>query len=310
MIAILKICYNEAMRTNTLNRKAKDSIFRDLFGRKEYLICLYRELHPEDDTITEADLENITINTVIANGPSNDLGFTARNKLMILGESQSTWSPNVIFRLWEYGGESMMNYATKNGLAIYGSAAIDIPDFEAFIVYVGDRKKLSHVSVDEDGNEYISLNETFFGGRKGRPELRARVIYVDNVKGILKEYYDFCKIFDKHNKVLHEGKETLKEAITGIFDGCEAAGALVEYLRIRRMEVERILSGLLTQEMVTEMTKRSDRIEGAIAALRAINMPESQIRDQLVKQYGISEKYAQNFLDLDPDRDRDFVPLI
>lgn len=72
MIAILKICYNEAMRTNTLNRKAKDSIFRDLFGRKEYLICLYRELHPEDDTITEADLENITINTVIANGPSND----------------------------------------------------------------------------------------------------------------------------------------------------------------------------------------------------------------------------------------------
>ena len=126
----------------------------------------------------------------------------------------------------------------------------------------------------------------------------------------MKEYYVFCKNYDKHNKVLHEGKETLKEAITGIFDGCEAAGALVEYLRIRRMEVERILSGLLTQEMVTEMTKRSDRIEGAIAALRAINMPESQIRDQLVKQYGISEKYAQNFLDLDPDRDRDFVPLI
>ena len=103
---------------NTINRKAKDSIFRDLFSIKEYLICLYRELHPEDDTITEADLDNITINTVIANGPSNDLGFTARNKLMVLGESQSTWSPNVIFRLWEYGGESMMNYATKTGLGI------------------------------------------------------------------------------------------------------------------------------------------------------------------------------------------------
>ena len=102
---------------------------------------------------------------MVTNGPSNDLGFTARNKLMILGESQSTWSPNVIFRLWEYGGESMMNFATKTGLDIYSTAAIDIPDFEAFIVYVGTRKKLSHMSTDEDGNEYISLNETFFGGR-------------------------------------------------------------------------------------------------------------------------------------------------
>ena len=62
--------------------------------------------------------------------------------------------------------------------------------------------------------------------------------------------------------------------------------------------------------MVDEMTQRSDRIEGAIVALRGINMPESQIRDQLVRQFGISEKYAQNFLDLDPDRDRDFVPLV
>lgn len=102
----------------------------------------------------------------------------------------------------------------------------------------------------------------------------------------------------------------MKEAITGIFDGCEAAGALEEYLKIRRMEVERILSGLLTQEMVDEMTKRSDIIEASIASLRGVNVPESQIRDQLVRQYGISEKYAQNFLDLDPDRDRDFVPLI
>ena len=76
------------------------------------------------------------------------------------------------------------------------------------------------------------------------------------------------------------------------------------------MEMERILSGLLTQEMVDEMTKRSDIIEASIASLRGVNVPESQIRDQLVRQYGISEKYAQNFLDLDPDRDRDFVPLI
>ena len=62
---------------------------------------------------------------------------------MILGESQSTWSPNVIFRLWEYGGESMMNFASETGLNIYGEAVIDIPDFEAFVIYIGERKELS-----------------------------------------------------------------------------------------------------------------------------------------------------------------------
>ncbi len=74
--------------------------------------------------------------------------------------------------------------------------------------------------------------------------------------------------------------------------------------------MERILSGLLTQEMVDEMTQRSHDIETVIAAYRRINIPEKQIRDQLVEQFGISEKYAQNYLDLDPDRDRDFIPSI
>ena len=310
MAAPLKRCYNKVMRTNTLNRQAKDSIFRDLFGRKEYLIRLYKELHPEDDTITEDDLDHITINTVLTNGPHNDLGFTARNKLMILGESQSTWSPNVIFRLWEYGGESMMNFASETGLNIYSEAVIDIPDFEAFVIYIGEHKKLPDVSVDNDGNEYISLNETFFGGREGRPELRARVIYMDNVTGILKEYYDFCKIFDKHQKSLHDKKETLEGAVAGIFSECEKSGALVEYLKSKRVEVERIMSGLLTQEMVTEMAQRSDNIEASIQTARGLGVSETAIRDQLVKQYGISEKYAQNYLDLDPDRDRSFVPLV
>ena len=304
------ICYNATMRTNTLNRQAKDSIFRDLFSRKEYLIRLYRELHPEDTTITEDDLNNITINTVLTNGPHNDLGFTARDKLMILGESQATWSPNVIFRLWEYGGESMMNFTSATGLDIYGAAAIDIPDFEAFVIYIGDRKDLTHVSTDKDGNTYISLNEIFFGGREGRPELRARVIYYENVSGILKEYYDFCKIFDKHQKALRDEVEDLETAIKAIFTECEDAGALVDYLKCQRMEVERIMSGLLTQEMVTEMAQRSASIEASIRMARELGTPEDQIRDLLVRIFGISPKYAQNFLDLDPDRNRSFVPLV
>ena len=37
------------------NRKAKDSVFSDLFSDKRYLLELYRALHPEDVTATQEE---------------------------------------------------------------------------------------------------------------------------------------------------------------------------------------------------------------------------------------------------------------
>ena len=34
----------------------KDTVFRDMFSNPKYLLQLYRVLHPEDESITEADL--------------------------------------------------------------------------------------------------------------------------------------------------------------------------------------------------------------------------------------------------------------
>ena len=50
-----------------------------------YLIQLYNTLHPEDKTITQADLEIVTLQSILLNGIYNDLGFMVRGKqLMIL----------------------------------------------------------------------------------------------------------------------------------------------------------------------------------------------------------------------------------
>ena len=39
----------------------KDTVFRDMFSNPKYLLQLYRVLHPEDESITEADLKIVTI---------------------------------------------------------------------------------------------------------------------------------------------------------------------------------------------------------------------------------------------------------
>jgi hypothetical protein len=46
-------------------RKAKDSVFVDLFRNKSYLLKLYRTLHPEDTAATEDSLTNVTITNVL-----------------------------------------------------------------------------------------------------------------------------------------------------------------------------------------------------------------------------------------------------
>lgn len=42
-----------------MKRTVKDSVFTNLFQQPEYLIQLYKVLHPEDTSATENDIENV-----------------------------------------------------------------------------------------------------------------------------------------------------------------------------------------------------------------------------------------------------------
>lgn len=63
--------------------------------RKEYQLKLYKELFPQDTTITENDLELVTLDNVLTIHPYNDLGLLVRGKLIILAEAQSIKSVNI-----------------------------------------------------------------------------------------------------------------------------------------------------------------------------------------------------------------------
>ena len=81
-----------------INRNIKDSVFCDLFGKPEYLIQLYRVLHPEDSETQQDDLTIVTLSRIIVREMYNDLGFLAGNRLLVLVEAQSSWSENIVVR--------------------------------------------------------------------------------------------------------------------------------------------------------------------------------------------------------------------
>ena len=60
----------------------KDSVFTFIFKQPEYARQLYLALHPEDTDVTEADCKLVTLEHVLTNGVTNDLGFQVRDKLI------------------------------------------------------------------------------------------------------------------------------------------------------------------------------------------------------------------------------------
>ena len=125
-----------------VNRKSKDSVFTDLFDHPEYLIQLYRVLHPEDTESDESDLTVVTLDSLMLREQYNDLGFMVGNRLMVLVEAQSTWSVNIVVRFFLYLADTYRKYINRNpGLRLYSSKKLDLPRPELYLIYTGKRKK-------------------------------------------------------------------------------------------------------------------------------------------------------------------------
>ena len=141
-----------AGKTPALNRQIKDSVFSDLFGDKKRLLELYRALHPEDEAASEGDIANVTARNILIVDLYNDLGFTVRDKLLLLVEAQSTWTVNVVLRLFLYLAETWGEYVKATEQNIYSTKKVVLPATECYVVFTGERK---------DKPDVISLFDEF-----------------------------------------------------------------------------------------------------------------------------------------------------
>ena len=291
---------NASLRSEgKVNRETKNSVFLDMFRRKEYLIRLYHDLHPDDASVTEDDLTIVTIENVFTIKDFNDLGFMVgghRRKLLIMIEAQSRWSINIIIRLWEYLIDTLMNYFINNGINLYDGAKVEMPDIETYVLYTGKSvpRLFSSLDKDDKGRHILSLNKEFFNGDKDKPELLAKVIYVKSGSGILEEYIQFARIFDEQ---MLKYKDEQAKAIQEVFRICIEKNILKEYLEAHRGEVEKIMLTMVSPEYIEKAEQKSARIREAIKALQSVEQSDEIIKDYLVKNFMITPVYAQNWLD-------------
>ena len=224
-------------RNRKANRKAKDSVFVDLFHQKKYCLQLFKTLHPEMD-VTCDDIKTITLKHIVVDRQYNDLGILVKDKFVILVEAQSIWSDNILLRLWFYASDTYLTQIKNNpDWDVHDTKAIPLPPPEFVVIYTGTRPI----------REYVSLRKDFFKDPNVPIDLVARVIR-DESDDIIGQYITFCHVFDDMVKQHGQTRKAVEEAIRI----CRDKGVLAEYLRDREEEVIEAMVMLFDQQTAVE----------------------------------------------------------
>ena len=251
-----------------MKRTIKDSVFTNLFQDKKYLIQLYRALHPEDISVTEDDLTDITIKNILTDGIYNDLGFAVGDKFIIMVECQSTWTMNIIIRVLMYLMQSWIEYLERTSQNLYKSKKVKMPVPELYVIYTGERKTKPR---------QISLSKEFFDGKKCCIDVMVKMIYDGKKGNIINQYVTFTKVCNEQ-VVLH-GRT--RKAILETIRICKDKNVLKEYLENREREVVDIMMALYDEEEIMRSYVRSEVQEAVqVAVQEAVQVARQEERKE------------------------------
>ena len=228
------------MAQSTPKRKIKDSVFTNLFQDKKYLLRLYKALHPEDSDVTEDDIKDITIKHILVDADYNDLGFSVGERLVILVESQSTWTLNIIIRALMYLIQTYHDFFKRTKQNLYGSKKVNMPKPELYVIFTGEKPK--------NPPDTISLSKDFFNGENIALDAEIKVLYQEDENSIIGQYIIFCKVYNKQRKKYGQ----VKKAVTETIRICKDRNVLKEYLENKEQEVVDIMMTLFDDEQILE----------------------------------------------------------
>ena len=217
------------MAQSTPKRKIKDSVFTNLFQDKKYLLRLYKALHPEDNNVTEEDIKDVTIKHILVDADYNDLGFSVGGRLVILVESQSIWTLNIIIRALMYLIQTYHDFFKRTKQNLYGSKKVDMPKPELYVIFTGEKRK--------NPPDTISLSKDFFDGEKIAVDAEVKVLYQEDEGNIIGQYIIFCKVYNEQRKKYGQTKKAVTETIRI----CKNRNVLKEYLESKEQEVVDIM---------------------------------------------------------------------
>ena len=226
-------------------RKIYDSVFTSFFSDAENQLRLYKDLHPEDTDVTVDDITDVTLAPTFTDQLYNDLGFTIKDRTILLVEAQSTWCPNMALRALMYLAETFREYTLNTKQSYYDSSrVVRLPKPELYVLYTGET---GHAE------EVLSMADTFWGGDARFLDLKVKVLYGDDTEAVLSQYTEFTRIYRKYKALYGPTEEAVLKAI----EECIQKNVLKEYLESKKTEVVDIMMALFDRDLIQEMHDNS-----------------------------------------------------
>ena len=197
-------------------------------------------LHPEDRNVTEDDIKDITIKHILVDADYNDLGFSVGDRLVILVESQSTWTLNIIIRALMYLIQTYHDYFKRTRQNLYSSKKVNMPKPELYVIFTGEKPK--------SPPDTISLSRDFFDGEEIAIDVKIKVLYQEEENNIIGQYIIFCKVYNEQRKRYGQTKKAITETIRI----CKDRNVLKEYFENKEQEVVDIMMTLFDDEQILE----------------------------------------------------------
>lgn len=197
------------------NREYKDTLFKFIFGNenhKEFTLSLYNAINGSNYT----DPSGITFNTledVVYINMKNDVSFIL-DATMMLFEQQSSWNPNIAYRMFAYLAKLYDGYIRENNINIHSKRKIILPAPKCVVLYNGRDK-------DNSKDTIIHLSELYADNKLGDLDLSVMVYNINEEKlsnklSSCKPLMEYADIVDRIRR-LKKDKE-LGEAVSLAID--------------------------------------------------------------------------------------------
>lgn len=217
------------------NREYKASAFTTYFGDPKKAADLYCALSHTKDVKPE-DIEFKTLQGTLFMVRKNDMAFTVRQKVLVIGEHQSTVNMNMPLRSAIYYGRTMELMIPPRSM--YRTGLIKIPTPEFYVFYNG--------RAGQPREQILRLSDAYLENvKEPMLELIIKVININPSVNhpILQEsrsLYEYSFFIQSIREHMEEGR-TRDEAIIQAMEECSRQGIMVDFINEHGTEVRNLL---------------------------------------------------------------------
>ena len=238
------------------NREVKSSVFAKFFSDSKNAAELYSAL--EGVEVTAEDIHFATLEGILFIKRKNDLAFTVKNRVLIIGEHQSTINENMPIRDAIYYGRTAEKLLSDPG-AIYRKKRIMIPTPKFFVFYNG-KEKAPLEKVLRLSDSYLEKTE------EPMLELIVKVININlpSKHKLLEEcrpLYEYSW-FIQRVKDYEEKGLSRDDAITFAIADCKRENIMTEFMYEHGSEVANMLFGEYNEELEKQVIREEAYEDG------------------------------------------------